>query len=124
MVEISVNSAGYKASFLLFFITDASGSSLLNSVKLNTALSKYALSMHPLLPEVCGIYYFFPELSHVGIIAHIEAVLLYFCGYFEALQQLLLCVLFCLLCVQKDYALSLHKDRTTELVILSSVTFL
>lgn len=27
----------------------------------------------------------------MGIIAHLEAALLYFCGYFEALQQLLLC---------------------------------
>ena len=56
MVEISVNSAGYKALFL-FFSTDASGSSLLNSVKLNTTFSCYALNMQTHLLEVYAVFF-------------------------------------------------------------------
>lgn len=70
MVEISVNSAGYKALFL-FFSTDASGSSLLNSVKLNTTFSRYALNMQICLRcvlffFVCLFLPFFPRAFSCG----------------------------------------------------------
>lgn len=91
MVETSVNCTAYKASFPLFFSSDVSGSSLFHSVTLNAPFPK--------MLQICEAFFlllFFlilTELFQVGIIAHLEAVLLYFCGHSEAVQQLLLILL-------------------------------